>query len=49
MTPLAAVVMGVSWSLVLGLTAWSFRRVLRASRDREREPLHVPDSSTLST
>lgn len=29
MTPLALGFMALSWAFVLGLTAWSFRRVLR--------------------
>jgi hypothetical protein len=34
MTPLAAVFMALSWTLVLGLAIWSWRRVLRVSEAR---------------
>jgi hypothetical protein len=34
MTPLALVFMALSWSLVLGLAVWSFRRVLQATERR---------------
>jgi len=36
MTPLALGFMVASWAFVLGLTAWSFHRVLR-SRDGPRK------------
>ena len=37
MTPGAMLFMALSWTLVLGLTFWSFRRVLGARDRRERE------------
>ena len=40
MTPLALAFMVLSWSFVLGLTAWCFARVLRAEKRAElRDPL----------
>lgn len=34
MTPLAIAFMAVSWSFVLGLTAWCFNRALRTKEPR---------------
>ena len=36
MTPLALVFMISSWTLVLGLTGWAFKRVLAADQRRRR-------------
>lgn len=44
MTPLALAFMIGSWSFVLGLTAWCFRRVLRAQKGGTRaSPDEDPD------
>lgn len=37
MSALAVAFMAGSWAFVLGLTAWSFRRVLRRRGDRDRD------------
>ncbi|MBW3554985.1 MAG: hypothetical protein KY466_15875 [Gemmatimonadetes bacterium] len=38
MTPLALTFMVLSWSFVLGLTAWCFARVLRSEKRPRSEP-----------
>lgn len=44
MTPAAMVLMGLSWGLVLGLTFWCFRRVLRASERKPELPVAGGDA-----
>ena len=46
MTTLALLFMAASWSFVLGLTVWSFRRVLRSrsgARNRPQAGKMAPD------
>lgn len=44
MSPLSIAFMALSWTLVLGLTTWSFSRVLRAQRRRTDRPPSSPEA-----
>jgi hypothetical protein len=46
MTPPAAVLMALSWSLVLGLAFWSWWRVLSASESRRQARRDSADAPT---